>query len=121
MLLLLIDLKFGFQFLINNKEGISVTESIQAQEMPNAIETPYPDICFMGEKNIVKKAIDVVNDVRKIGSDNDSSVLFIASLTFPFLLISLKNRDSICTPSELAIVNNTIGIEVFIIVKLKYL
>ena len=121
MLLLLIDLKFGFQFLINNKEGISVTESIQAQEIPKAIETPYPDICFIGEINIVKKAIDVVKEVRKIGSDNESSVVFIASVIFLFLLISLKKRDSIWTPSELAIVNNTIGIEVFIIVKLKYL
>ena len=68
-------------------------------------------------KDDIKKIITVVNEVRKIGNDNELMVVISAFFTSLSFLISLKNLDNICTPSEFAIVRSTIGIEVLIIVK----
>ena len=73
----------------------------------------------MGDVSIVRNAADVVMDVRKMGSKSWVMVWVMACFTSLFLRASLKNRDIICTPSELAIVNRTIGIELLINVKKK--
>ena len=76
-------------------------------------------MAVMGDVSIVRNAADVVNDVRKMGRRSWFIVRVIASLTSLCLRASLKNRDIICTPSELAIVNRTMGIELFTNVKTK--
>ena len=73
----------------------------------------------MGDVSMVRNAADVVMDVRKIGSNSWFIVRVRASFTFLCVRASLKNRDIICTPSELAIVKRTIGIELLTNVKIK--
>ena len=51
------------------------------------------------------------------GDNADEVNEVIACLVFLYIRSSLKNLLKICTPSELAIVKRTIGIDVFIIVK----
>ena len=50
--------------------------------------------------------------VTKIGTNNESMVAATALLVSFFERISLKNFETICTPSEFAIVRSMIGIDV---------
>ena len=65
------------------------------------------------------KAAEVVIEVKNIGCIKLSIVVRTAVSKSLLILNSLKNLDTICTPSEFAMVNKIIGIEVFIIVKSK--
>ena len=71
----------------------------------------------IGDVSITRNAAVVVMDVRKMGNISWFMVRVIAFFTSLCFRASLKNRDIICTPSELAMVRRTIGIELFIKVK----
>jgi hypothetical protein len=62
-------------------------------------------------------ATAVVKEVKNIGRNNAFNDVETASLTFPFFRTSRKNRVIKWTPSELAMVSKTMGIDVFIIEK----
>ena len=84
--------------------------------IPAETVIPYPIIGSSGEEIIVKKAATVVILVKNIGTSKESMVVANACGTSPFNRISLKNFATTCTPSELAMVNRIMGIDVFIIV-----
>ena len=65
----------------------------------------------------VMNATAVVKDVKNIGRNNAFYAVETASLISPILPTSLKNRVIKWTPSELAMVSKTMGIDVFIIEK----
>ena len=69
------------------------------------------------KKIIVKKAAIVVILVKNMGTNKEFMVVSTAVLTSSFSRISLKNLVTTCTPSELAIVNNIIGIDTWFKVK----
>ena len=73
----------------------------------------------IGDVSITRNAAVVVMDVRKMGNISWFRVKVIAFFTSLCFRASLKNRDIICTPSELAIVNRTMGIELLTNVKIK--
>ena len=100
-------------------EGRYVRDKIHAHIIPKDIEIANPAIWGIGEKIIDRKAIAVVIDVRKIGIDNALIVSDSASPSFTETPFSFIYLDTICTPSEFAIVRRIIGIEVWIILKLK--
>ena len=107
-----IAFELGFHFKIDINAGIIVRDKTQAQPIPKASVIPYPFMPSKGEKINVKKADMVVMEVSDIGFIRLSKVLKIALLVFLIKRSSLKNLLIICTPSELAIVSNIIGIEV---------
>ena len=74
----------------------------------------------MGDEIIVRNAAVVVMDVRKMGSESWFMVFESASFAFLCIRAFLKNRVMTCTPSELAMVKRTIGMELFTKVKKKY-
>ena len=110
--------KFHFFKLIN--DGSKVQDNIQAHNMPNPIDIPYPVIAVIGDDVMVENAAEVVIDVRKIGIERRLRVKVIALLTSLLFFASLKNLEIICTPSEFAIVNNIIGMELFRNVKINF-
>ena len=61
---------------------------------------------------MIRNAETVVTVVTKIGTNNESIVEATALRVFFLTRISLKNLETICTPSEFAIVSRIIGIEV---------
>ena len=92
----------------------SINELIShAHAIPTEMDTPYPTRGSRGEEVIVKNAAIVVKLVKKIGVNNDSMLDATAFLTSFSFLISRKNFVITWTPSELAIVSNIIGIDVF--------
>ena len=107
-----IAFELGSHLINEINTGNKVSDKIQAQQIPKASTIPYPFMPFKGEKIKVRKAKAVVMEVRDIGIVKCSMVLWIAILVFLIFLNSLKNLPTTCTPSELAIVNKTIGIEV---------
>ena len=76
-------------------------------------------MAVMGDVSIVKNAADVVIDVRKMGRRSLSMVRVMDFFISLCLRASLKKLERICTPSELAIVNRTMGIELFMKAKTK--
>ena len=68
---------------------------------------------------MVKNAAAVVTVVKNMGINNESMVVATAFLTSLLSRISLKNLATTCTPSELAIVNNIMGMDVFTMVNKK--
>ena len=97
--------------------GRKVADKIHAQRMPAPMVTPKPVMAVMGEVTMVRKAAEVVMEVRNTGSMSWFIVRVTALRTSLCFLASLKNRDRICTPSEFAMVRRTMGIEVFTMVK----
>ena len=89
--------------------GRKVEDNIQAQRIPKLIESPYPVAGVMGDVSMVRKAAVVVMDVRNMGSSSRFRVRVMACCTFLCVRASRKNRDTICTPSELAIVKRTMA------------
>ena len=111
------DLEFGFHLINDIAAGKNVNDKKQAQNIPKAIVIPYPLIPSIGEKSNDKNASIVVIDVKIIGIQIFSYVAMIEVILFFEFLSSLKNLLIICTPSEFAIVNNSIGIDALLSVK----
>ena len=114
-----IALDSDFHFDRSSRDGSSVFDKNQAQKIPKLMTSPYAIIWGIGEETIAKNAKMVVIDVRNIGNPKDSMVFLIAFFLSKDFLSSLKKWVTTCTPSEFAIVRSTMGIDVFIIVKLK--
>ena len=112
-----IDLEFGFHFINEIIAGKNVKDNKHAQNIPKAIVIPYPFMPSIGEKSNDRNASIVVIEVRIIGIQICLHVSAIALILFFECLNSLKNLLMICTPSEFAIVNNSIGIDALLSVK----
>ena len=105
-----LDFKFHFFRLIT---AGSINElKNQAQAIPMPIVIPYPKRGSIGDNVIVAKAAMVVTLVSNIGTRSESIVVPSAKRTSCLARNSLKNFETTCTPSELAIVKRMMGIEV---------
>ena len=102
----------GFHFFKLITAGNKSELKNHAHIIPIDIDIPYPIKGCIGEVVIIKNAETVVTVVIKIGTSSESIVAATAVRVFFLTRISLKNFDTICTPSEFAMVNRIIGIEV---------
>ena len=102
----------GFHFFKLITAGNKSELKNHAHIIPIDIDIPYPIKGCIGDVVIIRNAETVVTVVTKIGTNNESIVDATAFLVFFLTRISLKNFDTMCTPSEFAIVNRIIGIEV---------
>ena len=95
------------------KDGSSVELNIHAIKIPALIVIPYPINGSSGDVVIAKKAATVVILVKNIGISRESIVDATAWRLSLYTLNSLKNLVITWTPSELAMVNKMMGIDVF--------
>ena len=102
----------GFHFFKLITAGSSSELKNPAHVIPIDIDITYPIYGRIGEVVIIRNAEIVVTLVTKIGTKRESMVDATAFLVSFFERISLKNFETICTPSEFAIVSKIIGIEV---------